>query len=156
MKQTDVINEMIKSQREKRFQKSKQLSLGELIQKIEELGLTYAAGEEAKTVCFDFGSAIPTTLNSWRGIYAELALGYKLSGYDSNDEHFPNVTAESLLNELKSALNKSFEGWKGGDFIMGENTPVWVANPGNSGDTAIIDVIDDGWRLILITQFTEC
>ena len=72
MKQTDVINEMIKSQREKRFQKSKQLSLGELIQKIEELGLTYAAGEEAKTVCFDFGSAIPTTLDSWRGIYAQI------------------------------------------------------------------------------------
>ena len=50
MKHTDVINEMIKNQREKRFEKSKQLSLGKLIQKIEKIGLTYAAGESAKTV----------------------------------------------------------------------------------------------------------
>jgi hypothetical protein len=153
MSKMDLIKKIIKEEREIRFSQSPQLSLGELIEKIEKLGLTYNEDEEAKKVYFDFGSAVPTTLDSWRGSYSELALGYKLSGYDNEDEHFANVIAEALLNELKSALNKSFVGWKGGDYTMGENTPVWVANQGNSGDTAIVDVIDDGWRLILITQY---
>lgn len=133
----------------------KQLTLGELIQKLEKCELTHGEENEPKNVCFDFGSAVPTGLDSWRGSYDELALGYKLSGHDNNDEHFAKTTAEELLNELKSAIGKKFTGWKGGEFHMNENTRVWVANPGNAGNTGIVEVVDDGWRIILLTSYCE-
>lgn len=132
-----------------------QLNLGELIQKLEKCELTWREEKEPKNVCFDFGTAIPTTLDSWRGSYDELALGYKLSGYDNNDEHFSKTTAEALLNELKSAIGKEFTGWKGGEFHMNKSTRVWVANPGNAGNTGIVEVVDDGCRIILLTSYCE-
>jgi hypothetical protein len=38
---------------------------------------------------------------------------------------------------------------------MNENTPIWVANDGHSGNTAVIDVVDDGYQVILITALRE-
>lgn len=58
--------------------------------------------------------------------------------------------------KTKKAMDiKEFTGWKGGEFTMDESTPVWVANAGNSGNTGIIDVVDDGWRIILMTAYCE-
>lgn len=150
-----TIQEFLRKQRNITFANSRQLTLGEIIEKLEKCGLTQGENDKPKQVSYDFGTAIPTTLNSWRGSYSELALGYKLSGYDNNEEHFAKTTAESLMSELKSAIGKYFYGWKGGEFVMNENTPVWVANPGDSGDTGIIDVIDGGWRIIIITAYCE-
>lgn len=140
--------------REKRFSESNQLSLGEIIKRIENCG-SISKNNEPKTVCFDFGSAIPTTLDSWRGDYSELALGYKLTGYDNDENHLAEITVKDLLAELKSAIGKTFNGWKGGEYEMNENTPVWVANPGNGGNTIITNAIDDGWRIILMTTYCE-
>lgn len=136
------------------FKEESQLSLGEIIEKIEKAGLTKGNGGP-KSVMFDFGTAIPTTLASWRGSYSELALGYSLTGYDNDQKHFNDITAEALLRELRSGINKTFEGWKGGDFTMYEDTPVWVSNPGNGSHTAIVDVFDDGWCLVLLTAYCE-
>jgi len=133
-----------------------QLSLGEIISKIEKLGLTWEIGNKPKTICFDFGSAIPTNLDSWRGDYSHLALGYNLTGYDKTaDSDINEITAENLLQELKSSIGKTFEGWKGGDYVAKQNTPVWVANPGNSGSTIVVDVICNSYELVIITQFCE-
>lgn len=151
----DMIQQYLKRQRDKSFATSAQLTLGQIIEKLENCGFTYGQKNEPKEVCYDFGTAIPTTLNSWRGSYSELALGYKLSGYDNKEEHFAQTTAEELLTELKSAIGKEFTGWKGGEFIMDEDTPVWVANGGDSGNTGIIDVVDDGWRIIIMTAYCE-
>lgn len=151
----DAIEVFLKEQRNRTFASSAQLTLGQIIEKLEKCGLTYGKDNKPKQVDYDFGTAIPTTLDSWRGSYSELALGYKLSGYDNNDEHFTQTTAETLLSELKSAIGKEFTGWKGGEFTMDEDTPVWVANSGNSGNTGIIDVVDDGWRIILMTAYCD-
>ena len=129
-----------------------QLTLGEVISKIESCGLLKDNGEP-KQVCFDFGSAVPTDLDSWRGDYSLLALGYKLTGYDSAENHFNETTATNLLEELKNAIGKTYSGWKGGDFKMGTETALWVANSGNADNTVITDVLDDGWRLVIITEY---
>lgn len=159
MKENQFLNQVqavINSERKKRFDRNDQLSLGELIEKIEECGLISCNGkDEPKTVEYDFGTAIPTTLDSWRGSYSELALGYKLTGYDNNDDHFGKITAEDLLKELQSAIGKEYTGWKGGEFIMDEDTPIWVANPGDSGNTGIVDVMDQGYKIVLITAYCE-
>lgn len=151
----EAIQAFLREQRNRTFASSAQLTLGEIIERLEKCGLTYGENDEPKQVDYDFGTAIPTYLDSWRGNYSELALGYKLSGYDNNEEHFAKTTAESLLSELKSAIGKEFTGWKGGEFTMDKSTPVWVANPGNSGNTGIIDVIDDGYRVVLMTAYCE-
>lgn len=151
----ESIQAYLRERRNRAFASSAQLTLGEIIEKLEKCGLTHGENVEHKKVDYDFGTAIPTTLDSWRGSYTELALGYKLSGYDNNEEHFTETTAETLLSELKSAIGKEFTGWKGGDFTMDADTPVWVANAGNSGNTGIIDVVDDGWRIVLMTAYCE-
>lgn len=151
----DTIQAFLTEQRNRTFASSAQLTLGQIIEKLEKCGLTHGDKNEPKQVDYDFGTAVPTSLDSWRGIYSELALGYRLSGYDNDDDHFAHATAENLLSELKSAIGKEFEGWKGGEFTMDENTPVWVANAGNSGNTGIVDVIDCGWRIILMTAYCE-
>ena len=148
------IQDLMKKQREESFSNSNQFSLGKLISEIEKCGLEKNDGE-IKDVYFDFGTAIPTDLDSWRGSYSELALGYRLSGYDNSNEHFADCKADKLLEHLKSAIGKEYTGWKGGEFTMNENTPIWVANSGNSGNTSIIGVLDDGWRLVLITSYCE-
>jgi hypothetical protein len=155
MDSIDQINQLVQQQRDNNFSRSQQLSLGQLIEEIEKCGLKREYNGEDKVVHYDFGTAIPTVVDSWRGSYAELALGYCLTGYDNDREHLKEISAKDLLQNLKDAVGKTFTGWKGGDFRMSKETPVWVANPGNGGDTAIVGVLDNGWRLILITAYCE-
>lgn len=140
------IHEMVKAARAERFQNSPQLSLGQLIEQLE------TVQNKSVNVEYDFGTAIPTRLASWRGIYAELALGYRLSGYDNREQSTP-VTVKSLLKELKEAIGYTYEGWKGGDYTMDENTPIWIANPGNSGNTAVVGILDKEYEVVLITMY---
>jgi len=148
------VETLTKQTRERNFSNSPQFSLGQLISEIEKIDLKNKKGEY-KDVCFDFGTAIPTTLDSWRGSYDELAIGYKLTGYDNEPEHMAEIKANELLLELKGAIGKEYTGWKGGEYTMSENTPVWVANSGNVGNTSIVGVLDTGWGIVLITAYTE-
>ena len=151
----EELNELVSNQRKESFATSHQITVGELIKQLENTELMYDENEY-KSVYFDFGSAIPTNIDSWRGSYDELALGYELTGYDSKENaHFSDCKADKLLEELKSAIGKTYTGWKGGDFIMSENTPIWVANSGNSGNTGIIGVLDEDWCIIILTAFCK-
>ena len=63
-------------------------------------------------------------LNSYRGYYSDLAFE-------------PTMTkrkVEELLEACQSAMGQVFEGYKGGDFMMGALTPLWVAAYGNCGN----------------------
>lgn len=137
----------IKRMRDEEFANSPQLNLGELIQKIENCGLIADDGA-FKAITYDFANIIPTTLDSWRGNYAELALGWTTDS---------NMTVDILLKELKSALDpdKYYQGWRGGNFKMDENTPVWVDNPGRYSRTAIVGVKDLGYEIIIITAHLD-
>lgn len=141
------IDSAVRASRAAALANSDQLTLGEIIAKCEAIA---ARGYERSdglppTVTFDFEYLRPTTLDSWRGIYAELALGFNADG---NAPSLPDFIAM-----LRDAVGKTYDGWKGGEYTMSERTPVWVANPGNSGNTAIIDVVDDQWQVILITGY---
>lgn len=145
-----VLTDMSTAARNERFKNSKQLTLGEMILKME-FAIDKASREENAEyrnpdVIFDFASIGPTVLDSWRGSYAELALGYE-------DE--ARLKADEFLKHLKEAVGKTYTGWKGGDFVMGKSTPMWVANPGNSGETGIYDIIYDGYSIIIVTGKCE-
>ena len=73
--------------------------------------------------------------HSYRGYYCDLALEpYRLAS---------RQTVADTLNMLKDCVGREFEGYKGGEYVMDENTPVWIASYGCCGER-IMGVNDDG------------
>ena len=90
------------------------MTLGELINELKKMDVN-------KTVPVGFGSP-----HSYRGYYEDLAF-----------EPAENVTIGSMLTHAESALGKTFQGYKGGDYVMEDYTTVWIANYGESGGEVI-------------------
>lgn len=63
-------------------------------------------------------------LHSYRGFYEDLAF----------EPSTRFVTVHELLLECRSAMGQVFHGYKGGDFMMGALTPLWVATWGVTGE----------------------
>lgn len=104
--------------------------------------------DEAR-VQFDFCYLAPTTLASYRGYYDHLAIGWTADFRD-----WPKVG--DIVKRLKSAIGQTFDGWKGGEYAMDRDTPIWVANPGHTGSTGIIGVKRDGeYGVIILTTHVE-
>lgn len=61
--------------------------------------------------------------HSDRGAYEELAF-----------DPAPEASIGEMLKHAKSAVGKSFQGWKGGDFEMNEHTPVYIGEYGDCGE----------------------
>lgn len=140
------INNAVKASRANTLANSDQLTLGELILKLEPIVKNQKDGEEA-TVRYDFEYLFPTSIDSWRGSYDELALNFETQGEEMKVSEF--------LNMLKECIGKTFTGYKGGDYTMHKGTPIWVANYSHSGNTAVIDVVDNGYVVLLITGYRE-
>lgn len=69
---------------------------------------------------------------SYRGYYEQLAF-----------EHCENTTIGEMLEHAKSALNTTFEGYKGGQYTMNEYSECWVANYGSVSGTMITPFLID-------------
>jgi len=143
-----MINNAMAAHKAERLANSEQLTLGELILKLE------AVQDKTKKVVFDFGDYAPTSIGSWRGSYSELALSYTNEGRmeggyahtDScaqdewgykcdckpSDTFMDKPTVAELLAILNDAMGKAFVGYKGGDFKMHKRTSIWVANYSDS------------------------
>ncbi len=64
-----------------------------------------------------------TGAHSYRGYYSDLAF--------ERDEGLRE--ASGLLADCKAAMGQVFEGYKGGDYMMGAMTPMWIASYGRCG-----------------------
>ncbi len=109
------------------------VTLGELIEFVDKLPLL-------TIIKIDDGGS-PSDPHSYRGYYSDLsfqALGEK-------------INAEKFAKILKGANGNTFEGYKGGDYIMEENTPLWIASYGCTGK-AIVAVNEADGELTLITK----
>lgn len=93
------------------------------------------------SVRFDFGGH-PSTVDSYRGYYDQLALGW----------HGDTPTVGELLTELRSAVGGIYYGWKGGEYTMTKDTPVWAANRGESAQLGIVEVFLGTSEVILCTK----
>jgi hypothetical protein len=87
-----------------------QLTLGSLIRALEAFG--------PKEEIVGLGS-----LMSYRGYYCDLAF---------EPESSPRAV-EDILADCRAAMGRVFQGYKGGDYLMGETTPLWVAPYGSGG-----------------------
>ena len=94
-------------------------------------------------VYFDWAMATPEGIDSYRGYYRHLALGY---GDEDNV-----VTVGGLLFILNDAIGRTFVGWKGGDFTMDRMSPVWVGNPGHCYGTQIKGIQGKHYAAVIIT-----
>lgn len=97
-----------------------QMTLGKLIAKLETL---------PSETLID-GVAEP---HSYRGYYSDLAF----------ERSADKIKAADLLALCRSAMGKVFEGYKGGEFVMGEKTSLWIAFYGFCGDK-ILDLDESG------------
>lgn len=109
------------------------LTLGALIALLEKT-------PNALPVTYSNGSS-PGVASSYRGYYADLSF----------EPSSLSTTVETLLEEARSALNTTFEGYKGGEFVMGERTPLWAAPWGDCGPAIVGSVLTDN-KLTLIVK----
>lgn len=112
------------------------LKLGEIIQ-----FLTQCNPEH--TVCFDFCRMGLGFLNSSRGSYNELAMGFLVGSQRS---------VKNVLTECIACVDTTFTGYKGGEYRMGLETPVWVDNWGDWTATAIEGIVDTDFEIIFLTE----
>lgn len=117
-----------------------QLTIGEFIERLERM-------PSENTVYFDFDGLEPTGFASYRGFYDHLALGFREPSYQTD-----RVKAQNLLSMALAASKGIFTGWKGGEFIMHKDTPLWVANSGSDSGTKVIDVRGNHYMTIIYTE----
>lgn len=98
-----------------------QMTLGSLIKSLESL-------DQDKEIV-GFGRPI-----SYRGYYSDLA-------FEPSEK--PEKVSE-LVARARSCMGKVFVGYKGGDYVMGETTPVWVARYGEGWSPRLMGLITDG------------
>lgn len=118
------------------------LTMGELITLLKNC-------QNNEEIYFNFPGQFPTTFDSYRGYYDEIALGH------GHYEYPHPITRDILIQRIEEAMGPVFTGWKGGEFVYDANTPVWVANPGQCEGYAITRVIDKGYKIILFTENCE-
>lgn len=86
---------------------------------LEDLIAILAAHDPDKVLKIGF-----TNPHFYRGYYEDLAF-----------EVASDVTVGAMLADARSALGKTFQDWKGGDYTMAGYTDVWLAEEGATGES---------------------
>ena len=94
----------------------------------------------------DFGARVESRIvgpfESYRGYYEDLAIGY--SGIGASLQ----ASAGSLLRAAQKIMNggfsSTFTGYKGGEFAMNADTPIWISNYGEASGYALVDIVAEG------------
>ena len=82
---------------------------------------------------------------SYRGYYEDLAFD------DANE----TVTVSTFLAKARAALGAEFDGYKGGEYTMGEDTALWRSEYGCASNEAIIGIIFNGDLVVIETKKLE-
>lgn len=91
-------------------------------------------------VFFDATDTGPTGPHSYRGYYSDLAF----------ESGAPPTVAE-FKTTVNGTIGETYEGYKGGDFVMAGDTPLWSASYGCTG-RAIVGIIIAPERVTLVTK----
>lgn len=109
------------------------VTLGDLITALQ-------SANKDKTVRDQNGEYVSAECDSYRGYYSDLS-------FEPGDK----CTVAEMLDSASNAMGKTFEGYKGGDYDMGEDTPLWVAYYGSCG-LAVVGVEESQDAFVLITK----
>lgn len=83
--------------------------------------------------------------HSYRGYYSDLAL--------EPSSTIANV--ETVLNFMKDVEDTYETGYKGGDYLMDRDVPVWISNQGDCDSYAVIDVMHNDTNVTLVTKYID-
>ena len=118
------------------------MSANDIIEKLKEFESTN------KLVVIEMNNEIYTSdfdADSWRGSYSLPAIGYS---YDNS-----GVSIETAIDNLNEANGREVTGYKGGEYQLNADDPIFVANYGESNNcTAIIDVVEIENYIVCLTK----
>lgn len=114
----DDIGDMMKKERSHYH-----LTLGQLLAELSDYG-------ENILVYLDESNHSITNPHSYRGYYSDMA-------FESTPE---KVTVKDLRKKCEAVLDTNMEGYKGGDFFMDKDTPLWVSEWGDNSGIAMISI----------------
>lgn len=117
------------------------ITIGRMLKKLDQF-------QDDELFEFTNGKYFDGSYGSYRGYYEDLYLGY-------SDEDQGKNTIGDLKKTLRQALeDKVMFGYKGGDFVIDENTLVWLSTYGRCGDL-IVDVIKLNNAIYVVTKEDE-
>lgn len=99
------------------------LTLGRLISQLE-------VAESDEIVKVDTGGTLGAE-ESYRGYYCDMAFN------PSQDKK----TVGELLQQCRAALGEIYEGYKGGDYRMEDDTPLWLSDYGEASGIALMGAV---------------
>ena len=96
----------------------------------------YGVGQETPVVCENLYTGLMLAgalgrFDSYRGYYSDLAF---------QPGFHPMCLAWVVANECDWAMGRIYGGYKGGDFEMGADTPLWISDYGKADQKAVIGV----------------
>ena len=89
----------------------------------------------------------PSGVDSYRGYYDHLAIQCR---YDHDV-----MTVKEFLDKLRFSVGAVFTGYKGGEYRMNKNTPVWVSRYGCADGNQIVGLHVNDYRVILKVRHEE-
>jgi len=118
------------------------LTLGELIDYLE---IKVAGLENDLPVVFSDDFMLhPCEANSYRGYFTDVAIGTQPGGWTKS------CSVSSLLTLLSEVIDQDLTGYKGGEFTMGRDTPLWRSNYGKVSSDAIVGVTMHGGNKVVL------
>ena len=118
------------------------MSANDIIEKLKEFESTN------KLVVIEMNNELYTSnfdADSWRGSYDLPSISYR--------EDDSGVSIETAIYNLNEVNGMEVTGYKGGDFTLSGDDPIFVANYGKSNNcTAIIDVIEIENYIVCLTK----
>ena len=93
-----------------------------------------------KRIAYSDGKA-PREAMSYRGYYSDLA-------FDDQDA----ATVGEVLAQLEKIHNTELEGYKGGEYMMGDDTPIWRSEYGSASSIAWMDFVDTPDAVLIVTK----
>lgn len=114
-----------------------QMTLGQLVEELEQLA------PDTPIMLSDGNGESPGRAMSYRGYYSDLS-------FEPSEKP---ITAKAFATEARRALGNSFEGYKGGEYIMGTDTPLWISEYGCSSGRAVMGLtMSNGIAYLQIKQ----
>lgn len=110
-----------------------QLTISQIIQKCKTMPNLpiIIKSYDSENVNNEYVNMYPCNTYSYRGRYDELALNVSNNLTNTN----------SFFETMQKSLNKTYIGWKGGEFNMENDTFVWVSNYGLSSELMVVDLL---------------
>ena len=84
-------------------------------------------------------------LQSYRGYYEDLS-------FERGGRNGEQISVRTLLMLCQQVIGTTMQGYKGGDFVMDERTPLWRSRWGEASGEAIVAITRDSTRRVLVLE----